>query len=1068
MASNIHKTKTLMLPILLIALGVGLSFLASPPAHAQDVLPAKSEGDKGRIIESFFQRIESKLKSSVSEWETNAAPEPEENILEEGETLFLNVRLPKRVKLEGVIFGQARNKKVVVSLRDFSDVLNLPIAVDIDSQTASGWYLRENKTFDLDVSNQIAVTDNGTFTLSEDVYIEGEDLFVPIDELAQWLNFQIEPLISSQEILVTPSQPLPYQEQRERKAKNRIARKLPEPSLPEREFPRRLVDVPVIDVNTNVTYEKDGETKKGESRYTGNVTTKGDFAYGTLSTFSRYEKEEGLVSVQANYKQESAKPELLGKLKARKYEFGDITTVNMPLANSVKQDLGVRVTNRDPLNTLTSPSSVISGNTFPGWDVELYRDNQFLGFQTVDENGFFSFENVNLFSQNNDFKLIFYGPQGEIREQNISIPVDTQRLSDSAGIYDVSLTFEDEQTYLKNKADEDQDSGSPTLIALYEKPLSGGTAASAGFTTSTTEGERNYIAQAGLSSLLDRTLLNFNVAADDELDMDAELGLRHNIGKHQFSNIAKFTSSGFDSAAGEEDQDNSVFRENFSVVGPVPALENLNARYAANINFTETSDGDTSLTSNLGLNARWKDLTFNNNLNYLSSDSLEEDEVSLLSTVSGQYRKNRIRGIVNYDLKPKREIRSVIANVSRKISDDLDIRGEVERTFRPESLTSGSLNVDWKAGFARLSPRIEYNSDNDLFVGLNTRYSILREPHTKQFKTVDRNVSGNGGFSAFVYLDENGNLEFDEGEQPLEYVVVKATQNGGLETTDEDGIALFTNMTELKLTDVAIVEESLEDPLWIPGFEGVSVIPREGYYAQVSYPVHIGGEIDGTVYGRDGSGEEKGLKNVRLGLYDQNGDRVDKTVTDFSGFYFFSRVPPGTYYLMIEEKSAASHNFARPKPEKINIGYEGTLIFGKDIRVNLDQQDVPSDIVKDYNAFKERHPHIAFHPETHDVVLNLGEYSSRTLMGLIWHKLNKQYANLLNATELYVSPVESFADPKTGKHTLRAGVKKDRQHHAYDICAQLIQSGFACKVELLPEGLKTLHLSQAQTGNAIP
>ncbi len=1036
--------------LLISALLITLSCIGG--ADAQEMRVAElSQQKKSSAIQKFFQNIAPKFKEAQQGIQEVGSQNSTVNVLPEGEVLFLTARLPQRLRLEGIIFAQSRNSKIAVSLKDFVQVLFLPIDIDLETGLAKGWYIRENKKFEVDLKARTAKTDQGEFEISDDVFVEDEDVFVPIDELEQWLDFEIRPRIAGQEILIIPSQLLPFQEQMERKKKNRIAAKAPKPKLPTTDFPKRLIDVPVVDVTTNTSYSKDGDTGRSDNRYNASVTTRGDFAYGTLTTRSLLDKEEKLRSVQANYKQESKEPNLLGPLKARRYEIGDVTTASLPLGNTAEQDLGFRVTNKDPLRTLTRPSSVISGTTFPGWDVELYRGNQFLALQSVDENGFFSFDNVDLFSQDNNFRLVFYGPQGELREELVSVPVDTGRLSNSTGIYDVSLTFEDEQAYLADRSSRNQDSGSVNINALYEKPLGSSSAASFGFSTDRGAGTRNFVGQAGFSTLLDKTLYNLNIAVDDELETNAEFAARRSFGRHNVNATTSWIGSGFDFKDADEELEESILQQSLSAVGPLPFVNNDNARYSANSNFRETSDGQTSLNTNLGVNARWNGLTFNELLAHQTSDALEEDRLALLSTVSGAYGKNRIRANANYEIRPERQLSNVFVNFVHEVSNDLDIRAELERDFRP-SLTQGSLSMDWQAGFARLSPRVEYNSDNDVFVGLGTRFSALREPRLGDVLTVDRNISGNGGFSAFVYLDENGNRKLDENEKPLEGVIVKSLQNGGIEETDENGIALFTNLVELKLTDVVIEERSLADPLWIPGYEGLSVLPRAGYYAEAEFPIHIAGELDGSVFGERANGQKTALKNVGVELYNLNGKLQETAVTDLGGFYFFSRVPPGTYYLTINEKSADVKNFARPLPEKIEIGYDGTLIFGKDIIVQSGKKDVPTNFVSGYETLKKLHPHVSFDGLYQNIVLNLGQYNSQMRMGLVWYKLRKIYPALMLNAALLIEPEESYADPKTGQHSLRLGLNSWSIDKAYEQCAQLIRGGYDCKVEIMPLG----------------
>ena len=402
----------------------------------------------------------------------------------------------------------------------------------------------------------------------------------------------------------------------------------------------------------------------------------------------------------------------------------------------------------------------------------------------------------------------------------------------------------------------------------------------------------------------------------------------------------------------------------------------------------------------------------------------------------------------------------MLATYQRDFTRKLDVTLDLERRVQ-QSFTELTARLDWQAGFARISPRVSYNSENDLFAGFSTRFGVLRDPSTGNVHSFDRTITNNGTVSAFVYLDENGDGEYNEGEEKLKDVVVHALQNGGREKTDENGIAVFTRMQKLRLTDIMIEKSSLQDPTWIPGFEGASILPREGYTAQLEFPVHISGEMDGVLYANVAKADENGedmnvttpLRNVKLALYDEKGHQVMETTTDSGGFYYFAQIPPGRYLLIVDAQSAKNNNFVRPLPQPVEVGYGGTMIYGNNIYVEMGS-DVPSEIKADIEDYKARHPHINFNDQDYDLVLNLGDYNSRLLMSVVWYKVRARYGALFNDTAVFVPPAESFADTKTGKHTLRVGVKGRSLEEAYGMCKSLIVRDRACTVEIFPSYVK--------------
>src|SRR5690606_34659098 len=154
-------------------------------------------------------------------------------------------------------------------------------------------------------------------------------------------------------------------------------------------------------------------------------------------------------------------------------------------------------------------------------------------------------------------------------------------------------------------------------------------------------------------------------------------------------------------------------------------------------------------------------------------------------------------------------------------------------------------------------------------------------------RMLERPLTNNGGVSAFVFLDKDGDNVFSDGDEPIPGVVIQAPQNGGRITTDSTGYAFMSRMTGMRLTDVMLDPSSLPDPLWAPGFAGMSVLPREGHGAKIDFPVHQAGEIDGTVYARAGNGDLRPLRGIRLDLYSGNGDVVASATSEPDGFYLF-------------------------------------------------------------------------------------------------------------------------------------------------------------------------------------
>jgi hypothetical protein len=1023
-----------------------------PPVHGQET-PVNTEQSAKPVPRAALMGLAQDFVKRISKGfeKADKAMRPKGDVgdvkfrLPEGEELLLTVRLADRLLLENQMFARVQNGEVVLSLRDFFAVLELPITLHAETGEASGWYIRENKTFAMDYANRSVRTDNGDFSLSDKVMKDGDEVYVPVPELASWLGFKMELKVGALEIKLTTPMPLPIQERLERQSRDFKNKKVGPAEMPLIADNQTMIEMPVIDVLTRSSYRR-APGKDSQTTANASVSTAGDFAYGTLTTQSNYNKEDKLTSARVKYMKQSLEKELLGPLKARKFELGDVSTTRMPLDDRGRNETGVRITNAHPLRSTLRPSTVITGSTFPGWDVELYRDDQLLSFQTVGDDGIYTFDDVSLFRTDNNFRIVQYGLQGEIREEELYVPVDNRQLAEQGTAYDMSLSFQNTQAYNRVKND-DVDKGAPHFAATYEMPVGDVSAASAGVESREVDGERISSVQAGYSTEIASTLLNLDGAVDSNGEMGAQLVARRNFGEHQFRNEIDWATVGY----GLENLDDprEVFSENFGVYGPLPLPIGRKPRYNFNFDYGKSSTDFKTAVASAGLSTSWRRLSLNQQFEYDIGFEGRENFLDGVTTLTTAFGPNRIQGIATYNIRPDPSLEELEANWRRRLTRDLDAEVAVNRSIESRHTElRGQLN--WDAKVARISPSVSYDTEREFVAGLTTRFGLARDPLREKIFMYSNPSTTNGSMSVFVFLDANGDGQYNEGEEPIPEAKIQSLQTGGRQTTDEDGFAFFPNMRDMMRTDVYLDPESLQDPYWVPGAEGVSVLPRSGHVASLEFPVHNAGEMDGTLFLHAPGSDPRVLNGVRLALYDEEGEAAMSSVTAPDGYYLFSKIPPGQYTLVINSDDATARKFVRPDPQTVTIGYDGTMIYGNDLNV-YPGFDIATVILQEA---PEHAPSIAPLLKPGTVILNLGDYNSRMLMGLMWYRLKLQYADALAGAKLLIPATASNASPKTGKHTLRVVLAGETQKDGIDRCKQIAQGGFICKVEMLAEKMK--------------
>jgi hypothetical protein len=133
-----------------------------------------------------------------------------------------------------------------------------------------------------------------------------------------------------------------------------------------------------------------------------------------------------------------------------------------------------------------------------------------------------------------------------------------------------------------------------------------------------------------------------------------------------------------------------------------------------------------------------------------------------------------------------------------------------------------------------------------------------------------------------------------------------------------------------------MLTETLPDPYMFPSRPGVEVVPRPGRTHRTMFPVVAVSEVEGHAYFRGGE-TERAVSNVQLQLVDMNNDVIASVRTEYDGYFFIERVPPGEYRIRIDPDQAAKLKIRLVDEVQVRAGADGGLI-GK-LVVNIVRKD---------------------------------------------------------------------------------------------------------------------------------
>ena len=966
------------------------------------------------------------------------------------------------------IYAVKRGDRLFLSLGDFCTAVNIAIAVHAEKGTADGWFTRENQTFHLDAKKH-EVTIMGKTTSFDPAEVDISDpsyLLVSTALLEKWFELTFDYDFATLTLQMTTTQPFPAEEAYNRSNKGNAGSWTEEAAkLPRQEVPYRMVSQPYADVTTTSSWSH-APGQRPTSTDTWSAITNSDLAGFNLQTFTSGSlptltsattpQEPWFRTARLTLGKQDPDGGLLGPLRATSYSFGDISAVSVPLIGGGGSEQGVTVSSA-PTDITTQTSTEIHGNAQPGWDIELYRNEVYASIQHVDVTGFYQFKDVQLVLGDNDIKLLFYGPHGEINEEHRHILVDPSLLSGRRGFYSVSLSRNNVNTYdpIPANAPSGPGTGDPNFAATYQYGLGNLGTADFGIRRHSDAGVERVFSEAGWASFLGGTYFNTNVGMDNAthaatVSLTARRNFKAQSGTLQYLWYSQGYNIGSDTA-GSTIKDSAIA----SLSGPLPgkflSLSNMN--YSLSLTDTNNYDSSNILSVGPTLSARLKNLSLSGSVAY-NRNTDAKGVASSTETANfighGFIFGGNWRVASDYTVQPIFRPTGTEVEYDHALSDNVDTTTQVKYT-NSANLLQGSVALNWRAAKATVSPNISIDTTQNMTVGVNVHFGTAADPYSHKYGMYNSYLTGTGGVAARVFYDKNGNGIYDAGDELMPDVVVKALQVHRNATTDERGVAFIPDISNNTVTDIVADASTFKDSYGISMFEGVSVRTHPGSITQLDFPVVTGGELDGQADITEAdSAVHKPASNLKISLIAPDG-KVEKAVAAaYDGYYAISSIRPGVYYLTAETEDEDSTNgFFLPK--MLVFKPEGTTLFGQGIAL------APGYNTKFIYESANAAPNSARHArvirpedmESQNVQIRLGEYHSRLALTFSWYRfrLRSQWGDdfALVKPLLGISP-----DPKTQVMTLDLQPNKPlTMAAAAKVCQALQDNKFQCSVKVV-------------------
>ena len=838
---------------------------------------------------------------------------------------ILEVRV-ESYTFDDVIGAYQHEDIILLPLGALASMLDLSITVT--PNFASGFIINENNTFSVDIQRHEVILKGVASSYKSELVknLDGE-IYVESNLLGKWLNMKLDIDLYASRMWVRSDLKLPFLARIERE--KRIAQALSRLNQAEQQYPQhheayRDYTMPFID-----------QTLRLGQRFSdaGSVTTFNSITYATADLMQHesawylaINDQDGIDDFRVTFGRTDADGELLGPMRAREYQFGHVVEPRVGLINLPGElEAGVTVSNY-PVGMQTEyDRHRFIGELLPGWEVELYQNNALIAYQKTASNGQYDFQNVPLLFGSNHFRLVFYGPKGEVREETKLFQLSQALTKQGNHYYRASTTTDD--------------LGGQRTTVQYDYGISKSLSSTFNVVSiplqETTEVVQHNYLKAGLTGYWDSLLASASVISDAEsgsaLEIDLQTRIDETIIGFNDVHLSDFFSEEYRPSSTEISR-SSLLRINTAI--PPSLLPRIPVSFGFRRDEYATGGELLEITNQLSMSTRGVAVT-----NLLTNQQVTGQP----ATTNGNFQLStnidqvRLRNTIGYSLAPESELTTIALTLDPGKYDDYRLSFGINHSLQ-QDLTEYSATAYKLSGKYSLSFGARYNTDNEINLDVSFSVGFGYEPRRERWQQDSRTLANHGSVSARFFLDSNQDGIFDADDVPIENIGVRL--NGGYNnaSSDEEGILFITGIPAHNPTNVTIAPETLTDPLWIAALDGVQVVPRPGHAIQIDFPIFTSGEIDGTV-NLNKNGQPYGVGRVTVELVDQNNRIIATTETAYDGFYILSKLPLGDYRVRVSAQQLNRLGLRAVTEESIKLKADEPFINGIDFNLEAIRPD---------------------------------------------------------------------------------------------------------------------------------
>jgi hypothetical protein len=835
-----------------------------------------------------------------------------------GNLLLLDV-VVQRVTVASSMTAYQIDDSVYVPLGELARVLTFLVQVDAAAGRARGFVLKEDRSFALDVSAG-TVTIGGTTTRFEpsQVTVQADDIYVDAELLEKWWPVKLKVDLSVLQLKVVPQEPLPLQLRlaREQMARNMGRSVAPTRDLPVQPLPYLPYSFPTIDQTWSLYGGRTGDIKSWAAASTTFLT--GDLLGMEASGYAYLGSTAGATQ-ESKFRLTLGRSDpsgvLFGRLPATTASAGNVLIPGMDhVSRSSAAGNGIFVSNVPLSRPVNFGLTSFQGDLQPGWDVELYFNDALVGYQQARPDGTYSFPDQALVFGENRYRLVFHGPQGQIRVETKTLRLDASTVRPDEWLYSVGAQRDDQ--------------GFDRRQVQFEYGLNSQSALRAGLATIELGPGRSghsYIS-AGLRAFLNGWL----VSSDGVWCGECRSGLvslavnqRLAYGSVQLSQafLRDFKSDLYSDPNKPIDASTRARLDLTLPLAPKRALP---------LTFQLRADRLRQGTYDYSASARVTQSILGTLVTQELSAQNTDGAPSLLTNLqlSRSIAGTSTRAQLSHVLQPTARPKLGVLASDASLPGGVRLNASVTRIFDTQD-TTWALNLNRSFGQFALRTGFTRNSTGAVSGSVQVFTSVARDERAKKWRFGVLPQGSYGAASVRTFLDKNLNGVLDSGDEPIAGATFRVNGSTSTVKTDEAGFAYIERINAHRLTGIELNPASLEDSQWSSASRGTAFTARPGRTVNIDFPVVVTADVDGYVY-LERNGQQRGVSDVMLHLYDAKGALLTSVRSTGDGYYIFTGVRPGKYSIGVSPELIQRLRLEPVEKESVDITADGGPVNGID------------------------------------------------------------------------------------------------------------------------------------------